>query len=110
MDCGKGTNELKVLDALHFIAKAWNDVKQSTVTNCFHKGGIHAGVVEVMDLAEEEELQKVDWHTLEPDCTLSDFISVDDEVLTMEEQSLEEVIDDHLQEDNISDCDCSDGD
>jgi len=40
-----GNVNLNILDAIHFVKKAWDRVKPETIKNCFNKAGFYLGTV-----------------------------------------------------------------
>jgi hypothetical protein len=107
MKAGKESTSFKVsvLDALHYIAKAWKQVKGSTVSNCFLNAGVFKVSEEGSRVEDEEEEEEEDdmlasaWEKLQTDCSLDDFLCIDDEVVTVETVSVEEMVESCMQED-----------
>jgi hypothetical protein len=68
MEAGKESSSFKVsvLDVLHYIAKAWKQVKGSTVSNCFLNAGFfkvskEGSRVEDDDNEEEDDVLASAW-------------------------------------------------
>ena len=88
LDAGNDPSSLiSILDALHFIAKAWKNIKKFTLpTNCFLKAFKDDVNCELPEQKEEESLVPATWDKLQPSCTLQDFISVDKAVVMTADQ------------------------
>lgn len=84
----KDETKVSVLDAILMISKAWDSVKKETIANCFRVSGL------------TEDLQPVSLHEngadtdlrdaislLTSDCSVDDYLQVDDEIITCEELS-----------------------
>ena len=90
---------INILQAITLITKAWDDVKASTVSNCFRKAGFIKNSSELsthdLQLLEEEEIE--DWDLVSKKLgyekiSLDDFLSVDDQVIVAEKLSDSEIL------------------
>ena len=83
-----------VLDAIRMISAAWQEVKPTTLKNCFRKAGWkkEGGMESEADEEEEEEdlipLSVLRERLLLPESmTFDDYVSVDDNLLTFEQMT-----------------------
>lgn len=112
IDSGSEFN-FNLLDAVFILDKAWNDVKTTTIGNCFRKAGFtfddqvcfedglavkfigFQAEVQIED-AEDADLQRF-WLTiqghdeLKVDCELTDFLAADDQVETSGALTIQEI-------------------
>ncbi len=93
IDYPQSAKRVTVLDALHYITAAWEDVSDKTIKNCFRK----AGFLEAdSNLDSDVDESIVDTDVLEKvkasGINIDDYVSVDDMLVTGEEQSLDEII------------------
>lgn len=106
MENGVEPNSIKnsILYALHYVAKARKDVKQSTISNCFLKAGFFQEVTDGEISDEEEEGQlNTSWKKLQPDFGLHDYIHVNNDVVTGEKQTVEGIVINHLWDGHVTD-------
>ena len=84
------------LDALHLLSQAWNNVRQSTIANCFR----HAGFTVTDSTPEEEEEDDIEdnsplatlrTHGLSPD-VLHKFTTVDEDIETCADLSEDAIV------------------
>jgi hypothetical protein len=89
--------KITTLDALHYIFKAWNKVKLSTIMNSFRKGGLCLENSEViLQETHENSMLDADLEQLNSGSTFSKFEEVDAGVLTCEQQTVDDVLDQHV--------------
>ncbi|XP_065218086.1 tigger transposable element-derived protein 6-like [Planococcus citri] len=81
---------LNVLDALHYISGAWNDVSAAAIQHCFQKAGFFPSKA----VPSEEGDFQVWLDSMQPllNCALKDFIEIDDDVVTCAEYSIDDII------------------
>jgi hypothetical protein len=80
--------KISVVDALHYISKAWNEIKVSTTINSFRKAGLCLEI-------HNNSILDADWEQLNSGSTFSIFVEVDAGVLTYEQQTIDDVLDQH---------------
>jgi hypothetical protein len=105
MDMGKEFN-FTLLDALHLIHCAWNQVSESTIKNCFGKANFYEKV-QIEEDSDDSELISV-WEKLPSEekmnenevIELSDFIEADERLEIGGSFSLEEIAKDLCSEKN----------
>ncbi|EEC10272.1 centromere protein B, putative [Ixodes scapularis] len=71
---------ISLLDAIHFLAMAWDRVTPTTIANCFAKCGFFKSPAEVSP--EPENPESEDWDRLDAGCAADDFCSADDNLAT----------------------------
>ena len=90
------TPVISILDALHLLSQAWNNVRQSTIANCFR----HAGFTVTDSTPEEEEEDDIEdniplatlrTHGLSPD-VLHTFTTVDEDIETCADLSEDAIV------------------
>jgi len=89
-------SSVTVLDAIHYIIAAWQDVTKETVENCFKKAGFLFHDDDSIDFDDpdgdisltDEDRQKL----REQEVSLEDYLNIDEQVLTCSEQCLDEII------------------
>ena len=101
IDHPKDAKRMNVLDAMHYITASWEDVSVKTIRNCFKKAGfLKDDSISHVDVADEPI---ADIETIEKlkslDIDMDHYVTVDDGLLTCEEQSLDEIINE-FQSDN----------
>jgi len=83
----KDTFKINVVDALHYITPAWDDVKQETIQNCFGKAGFCTPTKrDDLEINEEED---GDLSELEK---YPHYVCVDDDLVTSEPWDLEQIM------------------
>lgn len=83
--------KVNVLEAMNFISSAWNQVSKQTIQNCFIKAGYPFREEEVP--AGEIELESnTEWHLLNCDHSFEEYADCDNDVLTTNVLSVEELI------------------
>lgn len=81
---------ISLLDAIHFIAMAWDRVTSTTIANCFAKCGFFKSPAEVPPEPENPEIE--DWDRLDAGCTADDFCSADDNLATCGARTVEDIV------------------
>lgn len=89
--------KISLLQAFHMATKAWNQVSDKTIRNCFRKGGFISGDVE----AEDARNFYLPPHLLEQQ--FEEWNSVDDNVETAGELLDEDILADYLDENPVDD-------
>lgn len=84
---------INLLDALHFIAMAWQRVSPTTIANCFAKCGISRSCLATAS-QEPDSLEIENWNQLGVDCTADDFVTADDDLATCGLRSVADIADD----------------
>jgi hypothetical protein len=84
--------KVKVLDAEHFIAEPWCCVTHKIVVNCFQKCGFNLDQSSDVEVAAERS-------TAEAGVLFHEYVSCDDDDVTCEVQTLEQVIDEKFASD-----------
>ena len=79
---------LNILDSIHYISAAWNDMEPTTITNCFRKAKFWSDAEQLVEKEEDTEFLE----------EYADYIGVDDDLVTAEVRSLEQLVDDHTQD------------
>lgn len=111
LECSQdpSTMKISVLTALHYIAWAWLQVDPRTIQNCFKKAGFlipDDATTEEEVMAEDPDSSPAQWGILGTDVTFEEFVGVDDAVPTSEIQSIDDIIDDHMsQNEDVADDD-----
>uniref|UniRef100_A0A0N5B903 DDE-1 domain-containing protein n=1 Tax=Strongyloides papillosus TaxID=174720 RepID=A0A0N5B903_STREA len=99
------TYKISILNVLHYIAKAWKDVSQSTISNSFRKAGFFQTHEE--EVIEEDSDLISAWEKLKIDYEVKDFLHFDVELATVQTVSVESLIN-SVQEESDSDSDFDD--
>ncbi|KAL3188234.1 hypothetical protein MRX96_023979 [Rhipicephalus microplus] len=81
---------ISLLDAIHFIAMAWNRVTPTTVANCFGKCGFFGSPEEVPPEPEDPTIE--DWEQRNVECTSDDFCTADDNLATCGARTVEDIV------------------
>ncbi|GFR89237.1 ATP-dependent 6-phosphofructokinase [Elysia marginata] len=99
---GEGSSHLTMtlLDAMTTIAEAWDEVKQETIGNCFRHAGFKASESESdpdVNSAEiqqqpDTELSHLYSQMRDTETALNEFLHVDDEVISTEELTTQEIV------------------
>jgi hypothetical protein len=59
-DLESGTKSINLLDAIHFIHRAWSNVTQQTIRNCYaHAGRTRSTIVENQDVDDFDFLDNL---------------------------------------------------
>lgn len=90
IDRKDGDVGISPLDAIHFIAMAWDQVTLTTMPNCFAKCGFFRSPAEVPRELENPEIEG--WDRLDAGCTADDFCTADDNVTTCGVRTVEEIV------------------
>ncbi len=116
LDSGKTKEEafggMSVLDAILMLHSVWtNDIKPSTIQNCFRKAGFAktSNNIPALDLIDLEAIEvdamesmQGDWSVIEKliedHVTLTDFINVDTNVVAMGSLSDQQILDETAEE------------
>jgi hypothetical protein len=99
LDCGKDPRqmEISVLDAVHYISKAVHKVKVLMIMNLFRKASLCLKNSEaILQETQETSILDADWEQLNSGSTFSDFVEVNEGVLTCEQQTTDDVLDQHV--------------
>jgi hypothetical protein len=76
---------LSVLDAMHFLAAAWDSISTAVISNCFRKAGFSEAVNEGDEIDNQMEgIDKGAWGILQQDLNFTcsfDFVEIVDDVL-----------------------------
>ncbi|KAH8038696.1 hypothetical protein HPB51_002840 [Rhipicephalus microplus] len=86
----EGDLKISLLDAIHFIAMAWDRVTPTTVANCFGKCGFFGSPEEVPPEPEDPTIE--DWEQLNVECTSDDFCTADDDLATCGTRTVEDIV------------------
>lgn len=99
LDTGKEPSSMKIdlLNALHFAARAWNEVKISTIQNCFVKAGfVFPEVACTHSVDDYSNIEDVQGHEkLLQKESFQDYVEVDSHVVTSEMQCVEDLVHEH---------------
>ncbi|KAH8039767.1 hypothetical protein HPB51_008699 [Rhipicephalus microplus] len=85
----EGDLKISLLDAIHFIAMAWDRVTSTTVANCFGKCGFFGSLEEVPP-GPKDPIE--DWEQLNVKCTSDDFCTGDDNLATCGVRTVEDIV------------------
>ena len=91
---------MTVLDGMHYLQQAWNNVTETTIANCYRKAGFKTidDTETTDDIETEIEDDPLDDLPLSrlvgANFTLSDYVSVDDDLPTCETLTDEAIVDD----------------
>ena len=104
IDRKREMEKITVLDAMHFIQQAWNDVKETTIANCYKKAGFKISDNADIDTEIDAEIDHDDdplddlplARLVGANFTMGDYISVDDDVPTCEELTDDAIVDDTI--------------
>ena len=92
--------KMTVLDGMHYLQQAWNNVTETTIANCYRKAGFKTidDTETTDDIETEIEDDPLDNLPLSrlvgANFTLSDYVSVDDDLPTCETLTDEAIVDD----------------
>ncbi|XP_065222127.1 tigger transposable element-derived protein 6-like [Planococcus citri] len=84
---------VNVLDALHYLAAAWDDVSAATIQHCFQKSGFFSDNTTLLSSGSTDD--DPDWLTTRQlffACNLDNYIRIDDDVSTCAELSFHDII------------------
>ena len=84
----KNSTAVTILDAMHYIAAAWDAVEPKCIRNCFRKAKVGVEGEVDLDLLADEIADDPD---LAP---FPEYLNIDDAVVTSEARSLEQICDD----------------
>jgi len=77
------SKKINILEALHFVNEAWNNISDVTIRNCFRHGGL---------VKTEEEEEEEDDHSKDlADKTYEDWMDIDRDLQTSEEYSEDQI-------------------
>ncbi|CAI6372202.1 unnamed protein product [Macrosiphum euphorbiae] len=77
------SKKINILEALHFVNEAWNNISDVTIRNCFRHGGF---------VKTEEEEEEEDDHSKDlADKTYEDWMDIDRDLQTSEEYSEDQI-------------------
>lgn len=109
-------SELTLLDAIYIANKAWNNVTQQTIKNCFAKCGFQCEIS--AEITTDQEIVEIEsnednnfWEVLSDSIgiegiTFEDYVNSDNDVITCEEYSEQEILEynfNSIQNDNNED-------
>jgi hypothetical protein len=109
-------SELTLLDAIYVANKAWNNVTQQTIKNCFAKCGFQCEIS--AEITTDQEIVEIEsnednnfWEVLSDSIgiegiTFEDYVNSDNDVTTCEEYSEQEILEynfNSIQNDNNED-------
>lgn len=97
-----------ILEAMHMITSAWKEVSSSTIKNCFRVAGIHHEElgVETSDIEiNEDDITPEEWRSLieDEDVSIEDFYNCDEFLLTTDYRNVEQIYEDKVNENAVSD-------
>ncbi|KAJ8881736.1 hypothetical protein PR048_018222 [Dryococelus australis] len=96
LDCGQDPSTMKIslLTALHFAARASDEVK-STIQNRFAKAGFFT---EGNSTTSEDcyVIEVPEYGQLSETASSQDYVEIDSEIVTTEIQSVEDIVDSHI--------------
>ncbi|KAL4107458.1 hypothetical protein QTP88_017800 [Uroleucon formosanum] len=76
------SKKINILEALHFVNEAWNNISDATIQNCFRHGGF----------VKTEEEEEEDDHSKDlADKTYEDWMDIDRDLQTSEEYSEDQI-------------------
>lgn len=98
---------ITVLDALHFLAAAWDEVSATTIKHCFEKAGFFSNVDEsaAYDPVADDQYELPQSFPL----SFEEYVALDDDVLTCDERNLDEIIHDVMSGQNDEQEDSEEG-
>lgn len=82
-------SQISLLDALHFIAMAWDRVSPATTANCFGKCGVVESAVAASQVSEDTI---DDWEQLGVECFADDFATADDDLATCGLRTVDKIV------------------
>ncbi|KAJ8893526.1 hypothetical protein PR048_006124 [Dryococelus australis] len=77
---------IKVLTALHYIARAWSEDEVGTIQNCFEKNSFPVTKTDV--ILEEHKVISAEWDALRVGSSFEEFINNDADVMKSEVQKI----------------------
>lgn len=79
---------------MHYLVSSWESVTSDTVRNCFHKCGFRRvpGAEETQEPSDDYAEIDEEFRSTGADGLFSEFVAVDDNVLTCEPQSVAEIV------------------
>lgn len=95
---------ISILDAMHFVAVAWDRVTPATIANCFAKCGIFKSVVAATSQVPDPIPADV-WNQLGVDCCADDFVTADDDLATCGLRTVEDIVEEASSQHGISSSD-----
>ncbi|KAK8785713.1 hypothetical protein V5799_007922, partial [Amblyomma americanum] len=106
--------QISLLDAVHFIAVAWERAYPATIANCYAKCGIFKSTVATTSQVPDPIPVDV-WNQLDVDCSADDFVTADDDLVTCGLRTVEHIVEDVSSQPGISNSDeeedeCQNGD
>ncbi|XP_050037924.1 tigger transposable element-derived protein 6-like [Dermacentor andersoni] len=106
--------KISLLDAMHFIAVAWECVSPATIADCFAKCGIFKSTVATTSQVPDP-IQADVWNQLGVDCSVDDFFIADNDLVTCGQRTVEDIVEDVSSQPGISTSDdeedeCQNGD
>uniref|UniRef100_F6WUM2 HTH CENPB-type domain-containing protein n=1 Tax=Xenopus tropicalis TaxID=8364 RepID=F6WUM2_XENTR len=80
--------------------QAWNQIKQSTIVNCFQKAGFCDETEEMGEDNLEEGNDDLNdaWEQLQTGTTFSNFVAIDNDIPSFDVRNTDEILDDHINE------------
>ncbi|KAE9522579.1 hypothetical protein AGLY_017001 [Aphis glycines] len=81
------STKVNVLDSIHYVSAAWDEIKPDVIINCFRKAAF--GVLNNSEQADSSPLKEEDFQLLQ---NFADYATVDDELVTSSTRTLDEII------------------
>lgn len=101
----KDTNlQISILEAMHFIAMAWDRVTPATSINCFAKCGIFKSAVATTSQVPDPIPDDV-WSQLGVECCADDFVTTDDDLATCSLRTVQDIMEETSSQPGISSSD-----
>ena len=90
---------ISILDAMHYLQRAWNNVIETTIANCYKKAGFKVSddtdAVDIETDIDEDPLDDLPpVRLLGANFTMSDYVGADGNVPTCEELTDDAIVDD----------------
>jgi len=96
----KISTKVNVLDSIHYVSTAWDEIKLDVIINCFRKAAF--GVLNNSEQADSLPLEEEGFQLLQ---NFVDYATVDDELKTSSTRTLDEIIADMNLLENEKECD-----
>ncbi|XP_060860796.1 tigger transposable element-derived protein 4-like [Metopolophium dirhodum] len=81
------STKVNVLDSIHYVSAAWDEIKPDVIINCFRKAAF--GMLNNSEQADSSPLKEEDFQLLQ---NFADYATVDDELVTSSTRTLDEII------------------
>lgn len=86
MECTTST-KINVLDSIHYISAAWDEIKPDVIRNCFRKAAF--GVLNDSEQVDSSPVEEEDFPSLQ---NFPDYATVDDDLVTSSTRTLDEMV------------------